>query len=185
VGQEARSKIVSHHKIASYKYEAHQFPSKMKLKITITGPKVHDVGYRPFLIALADESELDGIGVRNIEVEGKQAVRIKAEGEEEYIREFEETVKTRRPEGAIVSDVRSEPFDRRVPSIERTAITNMNAQLAKGIKRLDELPLIRANTEKILEEVKGLRDEIQPGLGEQLRQMQADIRALKDRAGML
>jgi hypothetical protein len=41
------------------------------------------------------------------------------------------------------------------------------------------------NTEKILEEVKGLREEIQPGLGEQLRQMQADIRALKDRAGML
>jgi hypothetical protein len=41
------------------------------------------------------------------------------------------------------------------------------------------------NTEKILEEVKGLREEIQPSLGEQIRQMQADIRALKDRAGML
>ncbi len=156
----------------------------MKLKIVITGPKVHDVGYRPFLIAMADEFELDGIGVRNTEVEGKQAVRVKAEGEEECVREFEEAVKTRRPDGAVISGVRSEPFDGRIPSIERTAITNMNAQLAKGIKRLDELPLIRANTEKILEEVKGLRDEIQPGLGEQLRQMQADIRALKDRAGM-
>lgn len=47
------------------------------------------------------------------------------------------------------------------------------------------IPQMAKNTEKILEEVKGLRDEIQPGLGEQLRQMQADIRALKDRAGML
>jgi len=163
----------------------------MKLRIPITGPKVHDVGYRPFLIAMADEFELDGIGVRNIGVEGKQAVQIKAEGEEEYVQEFEEAVKTRRLEGAVVSGVRSEPFVGRVPSIERTAITNMNAQLAKGIKRLDELPGIKAvltdvkaNTEQILEEVKGLREEIQPGLGEQLRQMQTDIRALKDRVGM-
>ena len=84
----------------------------MKTKIVISGPKVHDVGYRPFLIAMADEFELDGIGVRNIEVEGKQAVQIKAE--EEDVREFEEAVKTRRPEEAVVLGVRNEPFDGRV-----------------------------------------------------------------------
>jgi hypothetical protein len=38
-----------------------------------TGPKAHNVGYGPFLIAVADEFELDGIGVRNIEVQGKHA----------------------------------------------------------------------------------------------------------------
>lgn len=111
----------------------------MKIKITIIGSKVHDVGYRPYLIAMADEFELDGLGVRNTEVEGKQAVRIKAEGDEECVREFEEAVKTRRPEGAVVSSVRSEPFDGRVPSIERTAITNMNLQLAKGITALNTI----------------------------------------------
>ncbi|MFB3764969.1 MAG: acylphosphatase [Methanotrichaceae archaeon] len=56
----------------------------MKTKIIIIGPKVHDVGYRPFLIAIADEFELDGIGVRNIEIEGKQAVQIKAERERAF-----------------------------------------------------------------------------------------------------
>jgi len=126
----------------------------MKLKITIIGLKVHDVGYRPFLIALADEFELDGFGARNTEVEGKQAVRVKAEGEEECIREFEEAVKTRRPEGAIVSSVRSEPFEGRVPSIERTAITNMNLQLAKGITALNKILEKEDETVGILKEVK-------------------------------
>lgn len=109
---------------------------KMKMRIMIKGPKVHDVGYRPFLIALADEFELDGIGVRNIEIEGNQAVRIKIEGDEDGVRDFEDAVKTRRPEGANVSSVMGEPYDGRVPSIERTAITNMNLQLAKGISAL-------------------------------------------------
>ena len=153
----------------------------MKIKMTISGPNVHDVGYRPFLIALADEFELDGIGLRNIKVEGKQIVRIKAEGEEECVREFEEAVKTRRPEGSVVSAVESKPFDGRVPSIERTAITNMNAQLAKGIKRLDELPGIEANTGAILDEIKGVKEELQPGL---IQQMRRDIAAIKERLGM-
>ncbi|MFB3765550.1 MAG: acylphosphatase [Methanotrichaceae archaeon] len=113
----------------------------MKLKITITGPKVHDVGYKPFLILLAGEFELDGIGVRDKEVGGEQAVRIKAEGDDEDVQEFDEAVRTQRPEGAIVSNVKSEPYDGRVPSIVRATIVNMNTQLAKGIKRLDESPV--------------------------------------------
>ncbi len=126
----------------------------MKIKITIIGSKVHDIGYRPFLIAMADEFELDGVGVRNTEVEGKQAVRVKAEGEEECVREFEEAVKTRRPEGSEVLSVRSEPFDGRVPSIERTAITNMNLQLAKGITALNKILEKQEETVSILKEVK-------------------------------
>jgi len=61
----------------------------------------------------------------------------------------------------------------------------MGADIAEIKKNTDLIPPMAKNTEKILEEVKGLRDEIQPGLGKQLRQMQADIRALKDRTGML
>jgi acylphosphatase len=110
-----------------------------KIKIKITGGKVHDVGYRPFLIAMADEFELDGFGVRNVEVEGQQAVLVKAEGDEDSIQDFTAAIEKRRPVGADVSSVISESFDGRVPSIERTAITNMNFQLAKGISALTRM----------------------------------------------
>lgn len=158
----------------------------MKTKIIISGPKVHDVGYRPFLISLADEFELDGIGVRNIEVEGKQAVRIKAEGEEECVQEFEEAVKTRRPNGAVVSAVESKPFDGRVPSIERMAITNMNTQLAKGINALESIDgkqdIMIGKQDEMISEIKAQREDL--SLAAHIPQIQRDIAAIKERLGM-
>ncbi len=152
----------------------------MKIKITIIGSKVHGIGYRPYLLALADEFELDGLGVRNIEVEGKQAVRIKAEGEKECVREFEEAVKTRLPEGAVVSSVRSEPFDGRVPSIERTAITNMNLQLAKGITALNK---IFEKQDETVSEIKGIRRDLVIDRGWQSR-VDRDIKDIKAKIGL-
>jgi hypothetical protein len=44
----------------------------MKQKLVIAGPKVHGVGYRPFLIALADEFDISKFSVHNSEEDGKQ-----------------------------------------------------------------------------------------------------------------
>ncbi len=46
---------------------------------------------------------------------------------------------------------------------------------------------MRGNTEAITqihEEIKGLREDVQPGIAMQLRQMQSDIREIKERLGM-
>lgn len=127
----------------------------VKIKIKITGRKVHDVGYRPFLIAMADKFELDGIGVRNVEAEGQQAVLVKAEDDEDSIQNFKAAIEERQAEGADVSSVKCEPFDGRVPSIERTAITNMNFQLAKGISALTKMDGTLARMDGTLTKVDG------------------------------
>jgi hypothetical protein len=61
-------------------------------------------------------------------------------------------------------------------------------QLNKAIPALlevrDSLKVNTAATLKILEEISGLREDIQPSYANDLRQVQADIRALKDRVGM-
>jgi hypothetical protein len=136
---------------------------------------------------MTDEFELDGFGVRNIEVEGKQAIRIKAEGEEECVREFEAAVKTRRPEGTVVSGVRSETFDGCVPSIERTAITNMNLQLAKGITALNKIVEtqedIAATQRETLTEIKGIRQDLVIDRGWQSR-VDRDIKDIKAKIGL-
>jgi hypothetical protein len=46
---------------------------------------------------------------------------------------------------------------------------------------------IRDNTKaapQILEEIKGMREDIQPGYATLFRQMQADVKAIKERLGM-
>ncbi len=196
----------------------------MKIKIIISGPKVHDVGYRPFLIALADDCDIERFGVKNDVIGGEQAVIARLEADDEQFREFMEAVKAKRPQKAQVTNIKSENFEGRVPDITKTSIVNMNAQLAKGIQRLDELPAIKANTDilpaikantdilpaikantdilpaikantdaikantgaipHILEEIKGMKEELQPGFSIQIHRMQKDIAAIKERLGM-
>ncbi len=51
----------------------------------------------------------------------------------------------------------------------------------------DAIPQIKANTDaipQVLGEIKGLRDDIQPGYANNFRQVQADVRAIKERLGM-
>jgi hypothetical protein len=53
---------------------------------------------------------------------------------------------------------------------------------------LDEIRAVRKNTDTIphvLEEIKGLREDIQQGYGMSFRQMQADIKAIKEQIGMV
>ena len=48
----------------------------------------------------------------------------------------------------------------------------------------DDLKAAKKNTEASLDEIKGLREDIQPGYAMNFRQIQADVRAIKDRLGM-
>lgn len=45
-------------------------------------------------------------------------------------------------------------------------------------------PKAKGNTDAIMEDIKGLREDIQPGYAMQFRQVSEDIRAIKERLGM-
>jgi len=66
----------------------------MKLKIVIHGPKVHNVGYRYFLLNEADNLGLKGFSVRNMKANGEHVVQILVVGDDNQVSEFEEIVKT-------------------------------------------------------------------------------------------
>jgi hypothetical protein len=84
----------------------------MKQKIVIAGPKVHGVGYRPFLIDQAD-------------------------AEDAQLGAFINAVRARKPKKADVSGIRSEPFEGRVPFFVRTSILCINSQLSSFIDALE------------------------------------------------
>jgi hypothetical protein len=87
--------------------------------------------------------------------------------------------------------VTSEPYDGDVGRASEVAMFCTFVQLDKAIPLLldirDGMNEVRKNTAvtpQILEEIKGLREDIQPGYANNFRQVQADVRAIKERLGM-
>ncbi|MGA9099748.1 MAG: acylphosphatase [Methanotrichaceae archaeon] len=163
----------------------------MKLKFTITGPQVHNVGYRPYLTELAMRLALKGFEVYNDEENEKQAVIALVEGDEHRaIRLYNLAMKVH-PQLAKVDNIKSEEYTGDVMPFWQFANINSAAQMNKAIPILlemkDDLKAVKGNTDaipQVLEEVKGMRDELQPGFAIQFRQMQKDIESIKERLGM-
>jgi acylphosphatase len=173
----------------------------MKLKIKITGPKVHDVGYRVFLLKNAMNLALPGLSTYNWEENGQQEVIALVEGDEVRIAPFLQVIERNKPELAEVSKVTSDPYDGDVGRTIEVAMLCSFVQLDKAIPLLmkiqentamipqisEDIKAVRKNTDtipQVLEEIKGLREDIQPGYGMTLRQVQSDVRAIKERLGM-
>ncbi|MFA5378339.1 MAG: acylphosphatase [Dehalococcoidia bacterium] len=160
----------------------------MKLKVKISGPKVHDVGYRYFLMSNAIDLGLKGFHARNRTGENEPEVIALVEGDEETIVDFKKLVETQKPEHSHVSSIAFEDYDGDIMKTESYAQICSAIQLNKAIPVLleirDSMNEVRKNTAdtpQILEEIKGMREDIQPGYA---RQMQADVRAIKERLGM-
>ena len=173
----------------------------MKLKVKITGPKVHDVGYRVFLLKNAMNLALPGLSTYNWEENGQQEVIALVEGDEARIAPFLQAIEKNKPELAEVSKVTSEPYDGDVGRTIEMAMLCSFVQLDKAIPLLlkiqentavipqisEDIKAVRKNTDtipQVLEEIKGLREDIQPGYGMHFRQVQSDVRAIKERLGM-
>ena len=170
----------------------------MKLKIKITGPKVHEVGYRYFLMSNAIDMGLKGFHARNRTGENGPEVITLVEGDEETIADFKKLIETQKPEHSLVSSIAFEDYDGDIMKTESYAQICSAIPLNKAIPILldmrndikemnGNMKAVRKNTDtipQILEEIKGLREDIQPGYGMHFRQVQSDVRAIKERLGM-
>jgi acylphosphatase len=163
----------------------------MKLRVKITGPKVHDVGYRYFLLGTAMSNRIRMFEAHNTKSSEGEEVLLFADGDEAAIKAFCNQIKTERPAHAEVSNIVFDDFDGEVMKIGEYAQFCATVQLNKAIPVLldlrDSMDEVRKNTAvtpQILEEIKGMREDIQPGYATRFSQMQADVRAIKERLGM-
>jgi hypothetical protein len=141
----------------------------------------------------------------NIKSREGEEVLVFADGDEAAIKTFRAKVETERPASSEVSNIVFEDFGGEVMRIGEYAQFCATIQLNKAIpvlldirdgvnavrktgeETLVEIKAVRENTNKIpqvLEEIQGMREDIEPNYANDLRQVQADIRALKDRVGM-
>ena len=226
----------------------------MKKKITITGPKVHDVGYRYFLMSMAMASRIRMFEAYNTSIKEDQVVQAFVDGEEEAVKDFWEKVECSRPEHAQVSHITIDEYDRKVMKIGEYAQLCTTFQMNKAIPALldlktdlremkgdikemkgdikemkgdikemkgdikemkgdikemkgdikemkgdikairsstdtipqicEDIKAVRKTSDATLEEVKGMREDIHPGYAMNFRQMQSDVKAIKERLGM-
>ena len=193
----------------------------MKLKIKISGPKVHDVGYRYFLMSMAMANRIRMFEAHNTESSDGEEVLVFVDGEEDAVKGFLTLVRAKRPARSEVSGIFSDGFEGEVMKIGEYAQFCSTVQLNKAIPLLldirDDMKEIKVdikevkvdlkdiktnikeiktdvqemsgginavqkNTQAALDEIKGMREDIQPGYGMTL--VQADVRAIKERLGM-
>ena len=174
---------------------------EMKLKITITGPKVHNVGYRPWLVQQAVTADLDGIKVINAEENGQKVVIALIEADEYSAKDFLDSVKTSAPSLAEPSNITSEEYTGNVKPLWQSLAANTNQQINKAVPILqsicNKVGDIKTGQNAVLEkqdtmigklddlradvvgEIRALRGDFQPGLDEQIRQLREDVKQLR------
>ena len=92
----------------------------MKIKIIIKGDKVHDIGYRYFMMENAMALGIDRFGAVNL-VSDKEVVQTITEGEDAVIGEFCEFARANFPRDAAVDRIDMENYRGCVPEIETFA----------------------------------------------------------------
>ncbi|MCK9564679.1 MAG: acylphosphatase [Methanothrix sp.] len=93
----------------------------MKQQAKITGPKVHDVGYRIFLMEASMDCGVMRISAYWHEEDSSQVVICLVEGDEARIAAFQKFVESHWPVQAEVSDITWEDYDGDVMRISEFA----------------------------------------------------------------
>ena len=144
----------------------------MKRIIEIIGPKVHEVGYRHFLMNQAMLFGVDGFAALNqLGKNGEQVVRVIIEASCDPLDAFSAFADTQRPDGAEVSDVIIKDFEGFVPRMVDFALVLTAGQIVKAIPIIQEIKIHTAETAESLRE-------------DRLVRMDRDIQAIKARLGM-
>jgi acylphosphatase len=176
----------------------------MKLRITITVSKVHDVGYRYLLLGGAMGLRLLGFDASNLTVGRNQVVDIVVDGKESQIEAFKEYIETNRPSGAKVSHINVSDYEGDVMRMTEYAQILTALQMLKAIPTILEIRDSTRKTEEIsgrieetgrnmeentqaiptmLDEVRGMRSDLTID-ADWKRRMESDIKAIKAKIGI-
>lgn len=168
-------------------------------KIVIKGPKVQNVGYRPFLLDIADSELLPNFDAKNkqeVDKDGNEIVEVFVGGSIEQIDNFIEFIKDKnnRPKNAEVESIEivDKDYKRNIRTTESFSRWLSNDQLYKMtaigtvmiekqdmmIEKLDE------TKKEIVGEIKDLRWDLKSYLDQRLIHIESDIAQIKAKIKM-
>ncbi len=125
----------------------------IKQKIIIKGTKVHDVGYRLFLLDEAEDRLIPFFSVKNIRNK-EQVVEVLVCSEEERVERFIEFVKNNFPDDAEVNSVSVEDYEGDIRTIESFSRSFSISQLSKIARTGVSMLNLQSNMNDTLSDVK-------------------------------
>ncbi len=160
-------------------------------RLLVKGQKVHDVGYRPFLLGLAESLEIERFFADNIFIEGKQAVYALIDSSGEKVRAFIEIASSKFPENSNVEKVEEEDYTGNVMKTESyyrylTAMqlsriaTYGGNMLEKQDKMLEKQDSLMGITQKGFDEMKTGFREVKEEVGKGSAEVKNEIHLLRD-----
>ncbi len=158
----------------------------MKLRIVIEGPKVHNVGYRYFLMTLARRARIRYFDADNI----AGAVEVLVESDEEKIAAFKKMVETSRPDRAEVSKISYEDYDGEIWPISEYSQFCTNLQMNKAIPILLDVVDILKNIQEDTSSMLDKQDETTEAVrdlkrdNERFIRIEKDIKTIKSKIGV-
>ncbi|ADC64883.1 conserved hypothetical protein [Ferroglobus placidus DSM 10642] len=181
----------------------------MKKKVRIIGSKVHDIGYRYFLMENALAFGIEKLRAVNVEEDDKQIVEVYVEGEDEAVNEFCKFAKSNFPPDAVVDEVKVEDYTGYVPKIEAFALvfnvgqsrkfieygkqvlSKQDKMLEKQDKMLEKqdetvkaVKEVGEKVDKVGEKVDALRQDLKAYLDERFRKLEMEVERIKEAVGL-
>ena len=148
----------------------------IKKKIIIKGQKVHDVGYRLFLLDEAESRLIPFLSVKNIRAV-MQEVEVLAGGEEDRVERFIEFVKTNFPDDAEMDSVSVDDYEGDIRTIESFSRSFSISQLSKiartGIAML-KLQSNMNNVQNNMSNVQSNMNDVQSSMNENLKEFRKE-----------
>ena len=107
------------------------------------------------MLELADSLLIDRFDARNVRINGKEAVVVLVDGDEDQLKEFVELVREEKPENAVVEEIGVEEYKGHIRTIENYRQSLMLNQLNKivqvGLQMLQKQDLMLDKQDKMLE----------------------------------
>ena len=148
----------------------------MKAKEIAIKGKVHDVGYRLFLLSEAESVFIEKFDARNVLVDGEQHLFVRVEGAEEKVSRFAEFAESNYPPGASIESVEVKDYGEEVRSIDSFRQSLMVFQVTKmaqaGVGMLGK----QDETIRVIKEESEKTREVTMAEGEKTREVVEKVR---------
>ncbi len=152
----------------------------MKLEITVIGNKVHDVGYRHFLLTQALTRGIDRFFTYNTRIKDKQAVKIHIEGDDDAVMDMLDFAKANFPDDAEVDGIEHSAFKGKIMDINSFMHLAHVEQLDKGIPAIIEMKGDIKEMKGDIKEMKGDIKEMKGDIKQVLVKQDETVREIKD-----
>lgn len=154
--------------------------TSMKIKTKIIGNKVHDVGYRVFLLRKALELGVERFNAYNTKENGVQVLISFLDGDNDQILTFKDYIRNNKPENAEVSDTIFEDYAGYVIGIVDYMHLIQVEQLSKGIPAILSIDRKQDRMLEKQDQMLEKQDQTRTEISSEIRELRRDLRSYLD-----